>query len=260
VKEGKQFNYLKKCRYGWMLYNINDIYVGRALHFYGEYSQGEVEVFNKLLKPGYLVVEVGAHIGAHTVYFAKKVGNNGLVIAFEPQRLLFQTLCANVALNSLVNVVCEKKCVGSHEGVVLVPFLDPWVPNNFGGLELDRKYQRGEYVEMISLDTMKLPRCDFMKVDVEGMELEVLKGAVETIRKHKPILFVEDDREEKVSSLVAFIKNLGYKIYQQESSLYNDDNFFRNSVNIYPGNVTKNLVCIHKDYNSHYELRLPSVE
>src|SRR5687768_6606900 len=84
------FNRLKDCRYGRMLYNVNDLYVGRSLDLYGEFSEGEVEVFRQLVRPGDLVMDVGANVGAHTVWFAKAVGPGGVVLAFEPQRLVFQ--------------------------------------------------------------------------------------------------------------------------------------------------------------------------
>src|SRR5690242_661708 len=89
---------LKQCRHGRMIYNTNDIYVGRSLDLYGEYSEGETEVFAQLVNAGDVVVEVGANIGTSTVWFGKHVGPAGAVVALEPQRIVFQILCANVAL------------------------------------------------------------------------------------------------------------------------------------------------------------------
>ena len=87
-----------------MLYNEHDIYIGRSLDLYGEFSEGECDVFRQLIQPGWTVLELGANIGSHTVFLAKRVGPSGRVIAFEPQRIVFQTLCANIALNNLLNV------------------------------------------------------------------------------------------------------------------------------------------------------------
>lgn len=99
-----QFNRLKQCRHGMMLYNLNDIYIGRSLDLYGEFSEGEIRVFQQLVKPGQTILEVGANIGAHTVWLAQAVGPTGVVMAFEPQRIVHQTLCANLALNNIFNV------------------------------------------------------------------------------------------------------------------------------------------------------------
>ena len=82
-----------------MLYNPRDMYIGRSLDLYGEFSEGEVEVFAQILREGDLALDLGANIGCHTVFMAKKVGDKGVVIAVEPQRLIFQLLSANVALN-----------------------------------------------------------------------------------------------------------------------------------------------------------------
>ena len=76
-----------------MLYNVNDDYIGRSLDIYGEFSEGEIEAFSLLVHPGDIVLDVGANIGSHTIWFAQAVGPTGGVMAFEPQRLLFQTLC-----------------------------------------------------------------------------------------------------------------------------------------------------------------------
>jgi hypothetical protein len=92
-----QINRVKQCRHGMMLYNVHDLYVGRSLDQYGEFSQGEIDLFGQILKPGQVVLDVGANIGAHTLWFAQTVGPSGTVLAFEPQRIVFQALCANLA-------------------------------------------------------------------------------------------------------------------------------------------------------------------
>src|SRR5258707_14359705 len=110
------FNHLKACRYGHMLYNIHDVYVGRSLDLYGEFSEGEVGLFRQLVKPGDLVLDVGANIGTHTLFFSQRIGATGRVLAFEPQRIVFQTLCANLAINSATNVWCYPHAVGGEPG------------------------------------------------------------------------------------------------------------------------------------------------
>ena len=77
-----------------MLFLPSDLYVGRSLELYGESSEFEGELFAQLCRPGQIVVEVGAHIGSHTIHLAKLVGPAGTVYAFEPQRIIFQIMCA----------------------------------------------------------------------------------------------------------------------------------------------------------------------
>ena len=101
---GPGFNHLVEGRHGYVLYNVNDRYVGRSVEHYGEWSPGETALFGRFCRPGHYVVDAGAHIGTHTLAFARLVGARGRVFAFEPQRMPAQVLAANVALNSLTNV------------------------------------------------------------------------------------------------------------------------------------------------------------
>ena len=201
-------------RYGKIMYNQLDQFIGRSLRLYGEFSQGEADIFEQIVKPGHIVVEAGANIGAHTIHLAQLAGDNGQVWAFEPQRLVFQLLAENVALNSLTNVHCLQKClIGSGKRTIPVPVLDVNKINNWGGVELEHSVE-GEPVEAITIDSLDLPGCDFLKIDVEGMELQVLQGAEETIRKYQPVIYTEADREDKNDALFAYLRSHGYRLYR----------------------------------------------
>ena len=99
-----KYNFLKETKDGTVLYNKNDTYVGKSIDTYGRYQLEELKLFDKYIQKGDIAIDVGANIGTHTLWLANKVGAEGFVYAFEPQRLLFQTLCANLALNSIQNV------------------------------------------------------------------------------------------------------------------------------------------------------------
>ena len=98
------------------MYNVNDAFIGRSLDLYGEWCDDELHILGQILKPGDVVVDAGANIGTHTVAFAQAVGPNGLVVAFEPQRLVHQSLCGNIALNGLTNVTTLLAAVGAARG------------------------------------------------------------------------------------------------------------------------------------------------
>jgi FkbM family methyltransferase len=239
------FNRLKDCRHGRMLYNVHDMYVGRSFDLYGEFSEGETELFAQIVRPGDVVIEVGANIGAHTVWFAKRTAPKGGVIAFEPQRIVFQLLCANVALNSVPNAVTFQKACGEAEGEIVVPMLDPNATNNFGGLELGR-HQQGEKVEVVRIDDLGLRGCRLLKVDVEGMELSVLKGAREMILRSKPAMYVENDRPDNSDALIQYIDSLGYDCFWHWPPLFSPNNFFKNAENVFGNIVSKNMICLPK--------------
>ena len=218
--------------FGKIMYNVLDLYVGKSFKLYGEYSPGEAALFADILQPGDVVVEVGANIGAHTIRLAQLVGTEGKVIAFEPQRLCFQLLNGNVAINSLTNVYTYQKCVGASEGSVTVPELSPDEIHNWGGVSLENQNEGGgERVERITLDSLNLAECKLLKLDVEGMELQVLQGAVKLLERCQPLIYTEVDRQDKKAELTTFLCERGYKIYEHNPPLYSDNNYFHNPNN-----------------------------
>jgi FkbM family methyltransferase len=237
------FNELRMCRSGPMLYNKFDVYVGGLLRKYREFCVFEQEVFQQFVRNGALVVEVGANIGGHTVELSRLVGPDGEVHAFEPQRIVFQTLCANLALNQCINVYARQMALGAESGTILVPALDPAVRENFGGLSL-RHVSSGEPVPLFTLDNLDLPACHALKADVEGMEVEVLKGATWTIDTYRPFMYLENDREERSQELLTLLLNLDYAVYWHTPPLYNAANFAGETEDIFPGVVSINVLCV----------------
>ena len=239
-----ELNVLVEAKHGRMLVNRHDAYIGRSIMELGEFSEGEVDLFRQVLKPGALVVEAGANIGAHTIPLAGFVGPSGRVVAFEPQRVVFQMLCANVALSSLMNVTAYWSAVGELPGELWVPTIDYAQPNNFGGLALEGRTS-GERVPVQTIDALRLERLDLLKADVEGMELAVLKGARQTIERCHPLLYVENDREEKSAELLTLIKTLGYSVFSHNPRLYNPNNFFGETNNPFGNIISINLFAVH---------------
>jgi FkbM family methyltransferase len=239
-------NRRKACRHGEMVFNIHDAYIGRSLDLYGEFSEGEAEVFRQVVKPTNIVVEVGANIGPHTVLLAQLTGPQGLVLAFEPQRIVFQALCANLALNSILHVDARQQAVGAKPGELLVPAIDYSQEGNFGGLELG-KWQAGERVQVVTLDSLNLARCDLLKIDVEGMEKSVLEGATATLARLRPPIYVENDRPDKSAELIRYLDGLSYAMYWHAPPMFNPGNFFGNATNVFGNVVSLNMLCVHKD-------------
>jgi FkbM family methyltransferase len=236
---------LKHCRHGIMLYSARDRYVGGSLDRYGEFSELEAQLFTGLVRPGMLVVEVGSNIGAHTVHLAKLVGENGGVVAFEAQRVIFQMLCANLALNGIENTDAKCMAVGAAPGEIMVPRLDYRGDNNFGGIALGG--DDGDAVEMIAIDNLLLPACHLMKIDVEGMEKQVLEGARQTIGRFRPYLYVEDDRIDKHAELITTLFDLEYRLWWHLPWLYNPGNFAGDPENLFPGIASFNLICLPRE-------------
>lgn len=136
--------HLKRCRHGLMLFNSSDIFIGRSLNLYGEYSHGEADVFARLLRP----------------------------------------------------------------------------------------------------DMVALENCHLIKIDVEGMELEVLQGAGETLAKHRPALYIENDRKDKSPGLIAHLLAADCRIFWHRPPLFTPDNFFANGDNAFDQLISQNKLCL----------------
>jgi FkbM family methyltransferase len=231
-----------------MIYNSRDIWIGRSLNTYGEYSEAEVELFKRVIKPGMVVMDVGANIGAHTVPFARLVTQSGLVVALEPERHNYNTLCGNMAINNLRHVFCFQYAAGPEAGTINVPELDFEHTVNFGGVELNMgATPQSHYpVNLAKIDDIGVPGLDFIKIDVEGMEKDALAGATERLKEYKPYLYIEDDRAEKSAELRDFIRSQGYKIYLHYPPFFNPLNFYDIPQNIFNDTVSLNLFCHHE--------------
>jgi len=233
-----------------MMYFVNDQFIGRSLEIYGEFSKGEFDLFKQIIHPDMTVLDIGANIGAHTVGLSKLLRGSGRVIAFEPQRTIYHVLCGNLALNDCRNVEAHLAALGRAPGTIVVPIVDYDADGNFGGLALGSE-QRGEAVPLQTIDGLNLTNCNFIKIDVEGMELEVLSGACSTLRRFKPFLYLENDREENSVALIEAVLALGYRLYWHLPSLFNPDNYFKNESNAFSGVISINMLGIPANANIH---------
>lgn len=234
---------LMHCRHGPMLFRSNDMYIGRSLEIYGEMGEFEVRALRALVAPGDVAIEVGTNIGTNAVPLAQKLGPRGRLFAFEPQRQIHQMLCANVALNALANVVTFWAAAGAQAGRIVVPPINYESRGNFGGVSLGG-HEKGERVPVMTIDGLRLSACRLIKIDVEGMELEVLKGADDTIRRLKPRLYMENDRREKSAALISHLLALGYRCWWHLPPLYNPENFRQHQQDIFGRIVSVNMVCL----------------
>ena len=243
---------LKHCRYGPMLYLANDLYVGRSLDLYGEWSEGEMDLLRQVIRPGNVVLDIGANIGSHTLFFAQATGPKGAVLAFEPQRMIFQILCGNVALNGLSNVHTHRAALGRRPGSIRVPLLDVAAEQNFGALSLDN-IETGESVELKTIDSLGLPACHVIKIDVEGMEGEVIAGGEATIGRFRPILYVENERQDRSADLIDQLFSLGYRLYWHTLPMFNPNNYFGSSENVFGDMASFNMAGIHRSLSQTIE-------
>ena len=175
--------------------------------------------FFKYCKPGSVAVDIGAHIGTHTVQLSRAVGKEGRVVAFEPQPKIFKELLLNMTLNQVEN--CDfywAACGKEHSQIELSPLYAP----NEGGTPFGTG-STGQYVDLTPLDELNLKNVSFIKIDVESMEIDVLEGARQTILRDRPVLLVEilggcaieranQEQREIIRSRRKHIESLGYEL------------------------------------------------
>jgi FkbM family methyltransferase len=152
---------------------------------------------------GVLAIDCGANIGVHTIEWAIAMTGWGSVLAIEAQERIYYALAGNIAINNCFNALALHAAVSSEPGIMTIPNPNYMIASSFGSLELRQRAnnefigQAVNYTEntaeirKVALDEFQLPRVDFIKLDVEGMELEALEGAEKTIRSSRPILLVE---------------------------------------------------------------------
>jgi FkbM family methyltransferase len=227
-----------KGRYGQIWFYGKDKYIGRGLHAYGEFSYTELlHILGLAREGGGLCLDIGANMGC----VSQMLEVNGLsVVAFEPQPELVKCLEKNFTGE------IKQFALGSHEYTEIMPRYDYSSNGSFGEASLGKKSDIGSIsVAVKTLDSLEFDsRIGFMKIDVEGYELEVLKGARETILRDKPLMYIEDDRDDKSAALHDYLDSLGYSYEMDTTPLFNPDNFFGNKINIWDRNyVSINLIC-----------------
>jgi FkbM family methyltransferase len=202
-----------KSTWGTMFINRADKYIGASIRATGAWAMHEIELLRSLDLRGLTVVDAGANIGSHTLAFSRFVGPHGRVYAFEPQRLVYQLLAANLAANGITNVYSFQKGLASRPGTMRVA--PPHEADNFGAVRLHAgaaAVMPGETAEVVTVDSLKLDACHLIKMDIEGMELDALAGAADTVRRCRPVLYLENHPGENRFKLIEFVESLGYRV------------------------------------------------
>jgi FkbM family methyltransferase len=180
-------------------------------------------------KPDGQVLDIGANLGTFCVPLARKIPALKFH-AFEPQRIVNYQLCANVIINSLDNVYTYELALSNEDTDVDLAMPDYAKETNIGAFSIDAEVRKNEYecatvnttdkIQLIPLDMMLFDNVKLIKIDVEGHELEVLKGGIETIKanNYPPIIFEawtwKPWYQDKRKSLLDYLKGHGYEIQQ----------------------------------------------
>jgi FkbM family methyltransferase len=168
-----------------------------------------------------VIFDIGANIGTFTTWMARAFPK-GKIHSFEPQRAVFQMLSGNAAINNLYNVYTYNIGLGKENTKVEFEEPDYFEKNDFGTFSLVQdiiaeKTKNKIVVQINTIDWFveyyKISKVHLLKVDVEGMDLDVLIGGSNTIKKYFPIIFIEhcDNRKTILEDIKKFLDNYEYK-------------------------------------------------
>lgn len=192
-------------------------YIDRLVLSHGSWEPLVISALSGLIKPGDVCVDVGANAGYISLVMGRYVGPSGRVISFEPNPDVIVKFRRNLSLNPELRQTVELRTVGlGKEATRMFVAPDTEVGIGNAGLASAASSHTTFQVEVATLDSFDLPRLDCMKVDVEGMELDVLRGAEATIRKFCPYIVFETLTvlpPEKHKPVEDFLRGLGYRIY-----------------------------------------------
>ena len=228
-------------------------HMGSQIFWRGYYSVGQLKLLGRLLKNDSVFVDIGANQGEFTLFAAKRC-RGGRVLAFEPVPEAVVKLRRNIELNDFKNIkvyplgLSDKEntcCVYSSAGA----FFDGTVHEGlFTTHPTEQRKSPVCDIRVVPLDSVEdlreIPKIDVMKIDVEGSELEVLKGASDTIKKFRPVIIVEAAEDNCRSAGYTAADIPGYlKSFSYSFELINDDGTTRPLKDAWAPGSLENIIC-----------------
>lgn len=239
-----------ETRFGILVHHRADRVVGRSLRLYGEWAPGETTLLGRLLKPTDHVVDVGANIGFHSLFFSRCVGEQGCVTAVEPEPGNHQLLQLNSVLNGLRNQVIYNCLVGRDSRVVMSWHAEVDEENRGGtSFVLGDDGDSGPRCPLmqIALDDLEMERCNLLKVDVEGFEPAVFEGARDTLRRLRPWVFFEQKSQTGFEAIQELLAEADYRSFWYVSKAYPEFNMHGNEVDFFKGATETNILAVPRE-------------
>lgn len=194
-------------------YNIpNDISIGsqgiRKGYIWDEYLRLQID---KIADSNLYAIDIGANIGYHSIYMSKKFKK---VYSFEPQKEIFHILNLNIKKNNITNIIAYNNAVGEQNKEIKLSCNNNFIHNSIKKID-----ENGcEITNMIKLDDIKeLNNIGYIKIDVEGYEYNVLRGAINLINKNRPVIIFEEHNDIKIFNTpksIKLLEELNYTVYR----------------------------------------------
>ena len=197
-----------------------------ATHIESELSQ--IFVIVDRLQSGSIIIDGGANAGFFTIPVANRVrGRDIRILSFEPQRRIFSGLAGSLAINNLDHVMAFNAALGAEPGWRRVAEVDYSQPQDFGLVQVNgetqdqRDWLDPQQCEITTVDSLSLPRLDFLKLDVEGFEIAALWGGRDTIQQHRPWIWIEYfiAGQDAIQSELNYLRDYEFHIMDYQNML-----------------------------------------
>jgi len=223
--------------------------IDTSIYMNNIYEEDIMDLFYKYIKKEDVVFDIGANIGYHSLFISKIVGDKGKVYSFEPIKNLTEQLEKSINKNNITNININNIAVGNSNYETDI-YLNE---ENIGGSSLvNKSFKNKEKIIVKKLDGIyfnKIKKLNFVKIDVEGFEYEVLLGMEKLINKFKPKIILEYSpilyKNNDDLNIINFLKKIGYKLYDIDNNMKmikNPENFCKKF-----NRSQTNLLCINKE-------------
>lgn len=218
----------------------HDLFIGASLLEYGEYQQVEIDLLLSLINENTVIYDIGGNVGYHATAFASKSKH---VYTFEASPQHYDLLRRN--LDGNIHCRHYNLAIGDHNGTINVETVDVTQAGNYG--EACVGSDSGQTVPVRSIDTLieknKLMPPHVMKIDVEGHEPNVLRGALKTIRQHQPLIYLEAQDSNNTPEIYQLLTDLKYSLGWCIIRNYNPNNFNQNTNNHFENSAIFSIIA-----------------
>ena len=178
----------------------------------------ELFYLEKIIKPGYVCLDIGANVGYYSVFMSKYAGETGVVHAVEPVALFAKIFRKNTSKYGGKNIVLHETALGKSTGTLLMgtPLVDGVLRHGLTHVLANQEDSTGMQTYQVPVSVpdelfASLQRLDFVKCDVEGYETELFPLFLETLKRFKPLIQIEISGKENIQKMLHILLPLGYK-------------------------------------------------
>jgi len=230
------FSAVAEARVGVLQYLPDEPDAGAAVHWYGEFLQGQIDLLARCIRPGATVMEVAAGVGIHALAVAALVGTAGHLFLYESRPVVRRILKQNLAVNRISNATVMRRSLGgASESAGPSASAAPAAPTGTGSDSLTE-----------TLDELQLERLDWLKIDDGAAAPAAFEGASATLWRLRPGLFLACD-SSTLPALASRAREFGYRCWRVETPLFNPANFNRRDDDIFNGRSALALLAVPEE-------------